>query len=81
MRQKFITKYVRFFIRKWDSFITKCDSYYNCDNFITTCDSYYKMRLLSQIEKVQNTSNLITLNKLACETSYLIKLKSTIVSL
>ena len=36
MRQKFITKYVKIFITNYDSFITKCDS-------------YYKMRSLLQI--------------------------------
>ena len=40
MRQKFITKCVRFFITK-------------CDNFITKWDSYYKMRRLLQIATVQ----------------------------
>ena len=40
MRQKFITKCVRFFITK-------------CDDFITKCDSYYKMRRLLQIATVQ----------------------------
>ena len=28
MRQKFIAKYVRFFITEPDSFVTKCDSYF-----------------------------------------------------
>ena len=40
MRQKFITKCVRFFDTK-------------CDSFITKCDSYYKMRRLLQIVTVQ----------------------------
>ena len=41
MWQKFITKCVRFFIRKGDTFVTKCDS-------------FYKMRRLSRIPPVQN---------------------------
>ena len=40
VRQKFITKCVRFFITK-------------CDDFITKCNSYYEMRLLLQIATVQ----------------------------
>ena len=43
----FITKCVRFFIVKCDSFITKCGSYYKLRQF------YYKMRRLLQIETVQ----------------------------
>ena len=42
MRQKFITKYVRFFITKCDSFITKCNSYFKLRRF------YYKIRQLLQ---------------------------------
>ena len=42
MQQKFITKFVRFFIIKCDSFITKCDSYYKLRRF------YWKMRYLLQ---------------------------------
>ena len=40
MRQKFITKCVRFFI-------TKCDGYYKMRGF------YYKMRCLLQIATIQ----------------------------
>ena len=40
MRQKFVTKCVRFFIT-------------NCDSFITKCDSYYNMRRLLQIATLQ----------------------------
>ena len=50
MRQKSITKCVRFFITKCDSFITKCDSYYKMRRFyyknaivITKCDLNYKL--------------------------------------
>ena len=42
LRQKFITKCVRFFITKCDSFTTKCDRYYQLRQF------YYKMRQLLQ---------------------------------
>ena len=42
MRQKFITKCVRFFITK-------------CNSFITKCDSYYKTRRLLQIATVQHS--------------------------
>ena len=48
MRQKFITKCVKFFITKCHSFITKCNSYYKMRRFyyksetvITKCDVYY----------------------------------------
>ena len=43
MRQKFITKCVRFFITKCDSFVTKCDSYYKLRQF------YYKLRQYSEL--------------------------------
>ena len=47
MRQKFITKCIRFFITKYDSVTTKYDSITTkCTDFITNCDSYYKMRRL-----------------------------------
>ena len=47
MRQKFITKCIRFFITKYDSITTKYDSITTkCTDFITNCDSYYKMRRL-----------------------------------
>ena len=47
MRQKFITKCIRFFITKYDSITTKYDSITTkCTDFITNCDSYYKMRCL-----------------------------------
>ena len=39
LHQKFITKFVRIFLTKCDSFIIIC---YN--GFITTCDVYYKIR-------------------------------------
>ena len=42
MRQKFITKCVRFYITKCDSFNIKCDSYYKLRRF------YYKMQQLLQ---------------------------------
>ena len=42
MRQKFITKCVKFFITKCDSFITKCDSYNKLAQL------YYKIRQLLQ---------------------------------
>ena len=56
---KFITKCLRLFITKCESFITKCDNFIakcdscitKCDDFITKCDScitkcdvYYKLR-------------------------------------
>ena len=44
MRQKFITKCVRFFITKCDRFITKCDSYYKLRQF------YYKMRVITKCD-------------------------------
>ena len=37
-----------FFIKRCNSSITKCDSYYKCDDFITKCYSYYKMRWYMQ---------------------------------
>ena len=54
MRQKFITKCIRFFITKYDSITTKYDSITTkydsittkCIDFITNCDSFYKMRRL-----------------------------------
>ena len=47
MRQKFITKCIRFFITRYDSITTKYDSITTkCTDFITNCDSYYKMRRL-----------------------------------
>ena len=47
MRQKFITKCIRFFITKYESITTKYDSITTkCTDFITNCDSYYKMRRL-----------------------------------
>ena len=46
MRQKFITKCARFFIAKYNSCITKCDSCYKLRRF------YYKMRRLLQIATV-----------------------------
>ena len=42
MRQKLITKCVRFFITKCDSFIIKRDSCYKMNNCITRRDSHYK---------------------------------------
>ena len=42
MRKKFITKCIRVFITKFNSFITKCDIYYKTQQF------YYKMRQLLQ---------------------------------
>ena len=42
MRQKFITKCVKFFITKCDSFIRNCDSYYKMRRL------FYKMRQLLQ---------------------------------
>ena len=51
MRQKFITKCVRFFITKCDNFITICDSYYKLRQF------YYKMRQL-----LQNATFIINCN-------------------
>ena len=51
MRQKFITKCVRFFITK-------------CDSFITKCDSYYKMQRLLQIAAVHSQNeNLVNTSK------------------
>ena len=46
IRQNVITKCVRFFITKCDSFITKCK--------ITKCNNYYKTRRLLQIATVHN---------------------------
>ena len=42
----------------WQKFITKCASFLlkKCDSFITKCDSYYKMRRLLQIATVQGNT-------------------------
>ena len=45
MLQKVITKCVRFFITKWNSFVARCN------DFIT--DSYYKIQHLLQTATVQ----------------------------
>ena len=47
MQQKLITKWVRLFISKCDSFITNCDSYHRLHLF------YYKIRRLLQNVSVQ----------------------------
>ena len=51
MRQKFITKCIRFFTTKCDIFITKCE------DFITKCKSYYKMRRLLHNASVQTNAS------------------------
>ena len=48
MRQKFHTKYARFFITKCDSFITNVAVITTCNDFY----SYYKMRQLLQNAKL-----------------------------
>ena len=57
-QQKFITKYVRFFIIKYDSFFTKCDSITKCVDFNIKCNNYYKMRPLSQNDKVHKVDKV-----------------------
>ena len=42
MRQKFIKKCVRFFITKYDHFMTKCDSYYKMWRFCFKMQQFVK---------------------------------------
>ena len=77
MRKKFITKCIRVFITKFNSFITKCDIITKRNNFITKCDSYYKMQGLLKIATVQSETFIAKLCRSCFSECFMTFLKTT----
>ena len=68
IRQRFITKCVRFFLQNATFLLQNATVITNHDDFITKCASYYKMRRLLQIATVRTLIQLYFGNNLIFKT-------------
>ena len=75
MRKKFIAKFSRFLITKWDIFIINWTVFQKCDGFITNFDNYYKMQRLLQNVSLRPAISINILSTSVCVLAWSVLIK------